>query len=101
MKTYKNLFESVIDHDNLDFAIMRSSLGKRDRPDTKKIIEHKEEHIKKMQDLLSTRQLIFRKHEPCIIYDGISKKARTIIKPDYKYEQIIHHFYTNVEIQDI
>jgi len=91
MKTYKKLFESVLDHDNLEKAIMRSSLGKRDRPDAKEIIKHKEYHIEKIQKLLRTRQLTFRKHKPCIIYDGINKKVRTIIKPDFKYEQIIHH----------
>nr|DAH12311.1 MAG TPA: hypothetical protein [Caudoviricetes sp.] len=46
MKSYNHLFEKLISYENLSEAIEKSSLGKRDRHDVKKVIQHKDEYIK-------------------------------------------------------
>lgn len=91
MKSYNHLFEKLISYENLSLAIDRSSLGKRDRYDVKKIIANKDKYIKRLQELLINKKLRIRKHEAVLINDGIRLKPRLIIKPDYIYEQILHH----------
>lgn len=91
MKSYKYLFEKLISYENLSDAIEKSSLGKKERREVKRVLDHKDEHIKRLQDLLINQKLRIRKHEAIKINDGITAKIRLIIKPDYVYEQILHH----------
>ena len=91
MKSYNHLFEKLISYENLSEAIEKSSLGKRERHEVKKVLEHKDEYIKRLQYLLINKKLKIRKHEAVKINDGITAKIRLIIKPDYVYEQILHH----------
>ena len=57
MKSYNHLFEKLISYENLSEAIEKSSLGKRDRHDVKKVIQHKDEYIKRIQELLINKNL--------------------------------------------
>lgn len=91
MKSYNHLFEKLISYENLSEAIEKSSLGKRDRHDVKKVIQHKDEYIKRIQELLINKKFRIRKHNAVKINDGINAKIRLIIKPDYIFEQILHH----------
>lgn len=91
MKSYKHLFEKLISYENLDEAIEKSSLGKRDRHEVKKVLCNKDYYIKRLQQLLINRTLKIRMHEAVLINDGLKAKKRLIIKPDYLYEQILHH----------
>lgn len=91
MKSYNHLFEQLISYENLYEAIEKSSLGKRDRYEVKRVLDNKDRYIKRLQELLINRTLKFRTHEAVLINDGMKVKKRLIIKPDYLYEQIIHH----------
>lgn len=91
MKSYNHLFEKLISYENLSLAIDRSSLGKRGRYEVKRILANKDKYIKRLQDLLINKKLKIRKHEAVLINDGMRLKPRLIIKPDYIYEQILHH----------
>ena len=91
MKSYKYLFEKLISYENLSEAIEKSSLGKKERREVKKVLDHKDEYIKRLQNLLINKKFKIRKHEAIKINDGITAKVRLIIKPDYVYEQILHH----------
>ena len=92
MKTNKeNLFDRVISYENLKRAILRSSLGKRDRKDVKEVLENMEQHIAYIQDMLKQHIYPCRPKKAIRFYDQNSGKERIMIKPDYKYEQIIHH----------
>lgn len=91
MKSYKYLFEKLISYENLSEAIEKSSLGKKERREVKKVLDHKDEYIKRLQNLLINKKFKIRKHEAIKINDGITAKVRLIIKPDYIYEQILHH----------
>lgn len=91
MKTYKNLFQKVISYNNLQKAIVRSSLRKRERDDVQDVFNNPDKHIKKIIFLLQTRSWKPRKHIAEEINDGINQKKRLIIRPDFAYEQIIHH----------
>ncbi|MDD2954579.1 MAG: RNA-directed DNA polymerase [Parabacteroides sp.] len=91
MKSYNHIFEQIIDPDNLRVAIDRSSLGKRDRSDVRRVRENPEPHIEIIRNYLINRTYKIPDHDFVVINDGIRQKKRTIIKPNYRYEQIIHH----------
>lgn len=74
MKSYNHLFEKLISYENLSLAIDRSSLGKRDRYEVKRILENKDKYIKQLQDLLISNTLKIRKHEAIQINDGMRAK---------------------------
>lgn len=91
MKSYNHLFEKLVDYDNIYRAIMRASKGKKNRPDVKKVLLRINKYIYRLQDLLNGRKLKIRKHNAVLINDGIHLKKRLIVKPDFVWEQILHH----------
>lgn len=91
MKSYNHVFEKIIDPDNLRLAIERSSLGKRNRGDVKSVREDPDKHVAIIQKYLITRTYKIPDHDFVEINDGVTLKKRKIIKPNYRYEQIVHH----------
>ena len=91
MKSFNHIFDKVIDYDNIDKAIMRASLGKRERPEVQRVLANKDRYIKRLQYLLHTQSLIFSKHKAMQIFDGINHKKRYIVQPHFIYDQIVHH----------
>ncbi len=102
MKSYKHLYEKYISEDNSRLAILNSSKGKRDRPVVKSYLPAITAEgdpdgviLKRVQSFAS--DFHNADHTPVEIYDGITRKKRTIIVPRY-YEQIVHHMAVNVLI---
>lgn len=95
MKSYNHLWEKFISEENIRAAINLSSQGKRKRRYVRPIYEHPEDHIQWITDY--AENFHNSKHTPKEIYDGISRKKRTIIVPEYK-EQVVHHMCVNVLI---
>lgn len=91
MKSYKFLFEKLIDKDNILMAIKNSSKRKRRRHDVAKVLSRPDEYIKRLQRIFLEGDYEKRYHKAVRIYDGNSKKERFIIQPEYIFEQIIHH----------
>lgn len=92
MKSYNHLWEQFIADDNIDLAIRNALRGKRNRASVKKYIENPNFH-----EIIKDYAEHFKnaKHKPKQIYDGIQRKKRTIIVPNFK-EQVIHHMAVNV-----
>ncbi|MFI3202524.1 MAG: RNA-directed DNA polymerase, partial [Eubacteriales bacterium] len=59
--------------------------------DVAKILKNKSENAGIIKKILESEEYKIPTHEIVEINDGFSKKKRKIIKPKYKYEQIIHH----------
>ncbi len=97
MKSYNNLFEKFISDDNIELAIKNAFQGskKKNRKDVKKALADPETLKKRVREYA----LNFKncEHTPKEIYDGISRKKRTIIVPKMM-EQIVHHMVCNVLI---
>lgn len=91
MKTYRHLFEKVTEYENIKKAIHHAARGKRSRDDVMNILDNEDFHINEIRSILLNKTFHVPHHKPCRIEDGIMHKKRTIIKPYYKYEQIIHH----------
>lgn len=92
MKSYNHLWEKLIAEENIIKAINNSSKGKRKRKSVRFIYDNKQKVVPKFQEYADTFKN--SKHTPMEIYDGISRKKRTIIVPKYK-EQVIHHMVVN------
>lgn len=92
MKTVNGLFEKIIDPENIKKGLLEASLGKRHKKDVKYALKYKDEVVKMIHESLSTMQW----HPDCvhrikIINDGVSRKKREIVCPDFVQEHVIHH----------
>lgn len=92
MKSLKNLFAKMLNAENVEKCIYKASVGKRSRPDVKWVLEHIDEMILAVQEMIQdgTYQDNIPHHIPFKINDGVSRKVRYIIKPNFS-EQIVHH----------
>lgn len=92
MKSYNHLWEQFMTDENIDLAIKNALKGKRNRASVQKYIENPNFH-----DVIKCYAENFKnaRHKPKQIYDGIQRKKRTIIVPNFK-EQVIHHMIVNV-----
>lgn len=93
MKTYKHLFEKLIADENILLAIRNASLGKRNRKEVKDMLENTDKYVKFFKRIASNYRNA--KHKPKVIYDGVTRKKRTILVPKM-YEQVMHHMIVNV-----
>ena len=91
MKTFRIDEEEMLSHDSVEKAFLRRSLGKRNRPDVKDVLDNLEEEIAKLQLIIENGEYKPDKHNPVKINETNYQKERTIIKPNYKYEQVVHH----------
>lgn len=91
MKSYNHLFEKIISKNNLILAINNSAKGKANRKDVVFALKNSDQVANSVIEMLSSGNFKIRKHPKKEIYDGISRKKRIIVQPDYLYEQIIHH----------
>lgn len=93
MKTYRNLWAEFISDENIKLAIENFSKGKKKRNKIKKILANEEKYI----PIIREYAINFTppKHTPKEIYDGISRKKRTIVIPT-TMECIIHHMIVQV-----
>lgn len=95
MKTYKHLWDDFISDKNIDLAIKKALKNKKKkrRKDVRKAladINSFKKHIKEYACNFENR-----KHNPKIIYDGISRKQRKIIVPAFD-ELVIQHMIVQV-----
>lgn len=75
----------------LTVAFQDASKGKRNRKDVQRVLNNLEAEKANLKDLLINEKVEFVKHPVCIINEYSCQKEREIIKPYYRYEQVIHH----------
>lgn len=91
MKTYKNLYESILDIDLIEECLVTASKGKRKKPPIRRVLHQKERYSKMVLDMLENETYHFKKYQTIMINEGTSKKERTIVTPAFYPDQIIHH----------
>lgn len=91
MQSHKQLFEKVIDRENVRQAILNASENKRDRKDVIEVLDNIEYHIDKIIEILTSGRYVAHVDNVCIINEGTHLKLRRIRKPHFAYDQIIHH----------
>lgn len=90
MKRQGYIYEKVCDINNIKLAIMKSSLGKRNQKRVKEVLDNIDFCALKIQDLLTSKAYVASDYDIKTIQDGANKKTRTIYKPRYYPDQIIH-----------
>lgn len=93
MKSYRHLYEEFISSENILEAIINASRGKRNRA----IMREMYFDTDYWTPIIQRWALTFKNpvHHPVEIYDGITRKKRTIVCPTNK-EQVIHHMICNI-----
>ncbi len=91
MKSFRISQKDMLSHDNVEKSFLIPSRGKRNRPDVKAVLDNLENEIQNVQQMLLNGEFVPIVHEAVKINEKNYQKVRTIVKPDYKYEQIIHH----------
>lgn len=92
MKSYKNLYDQLLDKELISKAIDNAAKHKKSRYDVKKILVDKDRYVDEIYN-----DLVNEVFEPCkpncqiIDSDSKSRKRRVIYKPKFFKDQIIHH----------
>lgn len=81
----------MLQDDYIKQRILDASKKKKNRNDVKEVLDNIDEHTELLKKMLIEELFIPDHHEQSIINEGSNKKTRCILKPHYKYEQIIHH----------
>lgn len=89
-KRYGYIYAKVYDLDNIKLAIMKSSLGKRNQRRVKTIIDNIDYYARKIQEMIINKTYVASPYKIKVIQDGANQKERTIFKPRYYPDQIIH-----------
>jgi len=90
LKRHGYIYDKVCDLENIKLAIMKSSLGKRNQRRVKNILDNIDFYAIRLQKMLVEKTYIASPYQIKNIKDGATKKTRTIFKPRYYPDQIIH-----------
>lgn len=103
MKSIKRIYSQIIEKENIKQAILNASKKKRKRPDVKKVLESIDDHVNVVHEMLINtaphdiqvynKELAYqpRRRFKHVINTDNGKKVRVIEKPNFMYDQIIHH----------
>lgn len=89
MRSYNNLYEPMLQDDYIKQRFINASKKKKNRNDVREVLENLDEHTELLKKMLTEELFIPDYHKPSIINESSSKKTRRILKPYYKYEQVI------------
>jgi hypothetical protein len=84
------IFERICDLDNIKRAIMKASLGKRNQKRVKRVIKNIDRAAVGIREMLLAKAYTPSPYKIKTIMDGANKKERTIHKPAFYPDQIIH-----------
>ncbi|MBS6194259.1 MAG: RNA-directed DNA polymerase [Clostridiales bacterium] len=91
MRSYNNLYEPMLQNDYIVECFKNASKKKKSRSDVKDVLEHLDRETETLKTILCEEIFIPDYHEQSIVNDGSKHKTRRILKPHYKYEQVVHH----------
>lgn len=108
-KSVNNLYEPMLEHSDVKKMFHKAAKGKTEREDVAKILNPKniDRHVKFLIERLENTapegmevphpECAWHptKHEKQTINEQSSKKTRSIEKPRYNYEQVVHHIVVN------
>ena len=92
MKRTGNLFEAILDRDNLRLAVSKALRGKRERPDARRFLARLDQNLVKMAAGVRAGTFPLGRFHQFIIHDP---KERIITAPCFP-ERVLHHAMMNV-----
>lgn len=90
MKRVGYLFEKIYNKDNIRHAIVQASKGKKKKQMVKWVMANENQVVETIYQILKEKTYIPSPYYESKIRDGLSKKERTIYKPKFYPDQIIH-----------
>lgn len=93
MKSYSNLYYKMLEQDAIKRAVKGAAKGKRSRKRVSKYLEDIDKTTEQAFYWIYEYKATY--HKPIKIYDGISRKIRTIIVPSFP-ELVVQHSVINV-----
>lgn len=93
MKRHGNLFQKIVDLDNIALAHKNAKKGKSHYAMVKEVEKNPERYIKEIRDMLVDKTFTTSKYKTKTIYEP---KKRTIYKLPYFPDRIVHHAVMNI-----
>lgn len=90
MKRVGNLYEKIVDKNNIQKAILNASKRKRNRRNVKNVIENIVTATDNIYEMLKNNKFIPSPYQKVKIMDGVRKKERIIYKPAFYPDQCVH-----------
>lgn len=90
MKRVGNIYQNIIDKNNIRNAILNASKRKRNRRNVRYVLNNIEVAVDNIYNLLKTNSFIPSPYEKVKIMDGVRKKERIIFKPRFFPDQVVH-----------
>lgn len=104
MKTYKHIFEELLKEENITQCFRDAAKRKTTRPEVARVLKEErevgndrpepqclQEHVKALQKILEEETYQPPEHKKMLINEYSCGKVREIIKPEFQYEQVVHH----------
>lgn len=96
MKRKGFLYQDICSGENIIKSVLDSAKGKRKKRAIQRVFKDTAAAVIYVKSLLENKTYIPSKYVEAKIYDGLSNKERTIFKPRYYPDQIIHWCLINV-----
>lgn len=90
MKTVNNIYEKIIDKQNIMNAIIKSSKGKKNRNQVRRVLANPAFFADKIQAMLTAQSYRHCKPIESVVIEGANRKERKITTIKYFPDQIIH-----------
>lgn len=90
MKRTGNIYEKILDKNNIKEAILKASKRKRNRRNVKNVLENIYKATDNLYDILKENNFVPSPYEKVKIMDGVRKKERIIYKPRFYPDQCVH-----------
>jgi len=90
LKRHGYIYEGICDLENIKCAVAKASLGKRDHTKVKRVLDHTDRYALEIQKMLVDQTFEPTRPKEKTILDGPSGKTRTICRPSFFPDQIVH-----------
>lgn len=90
MKRVGNIYEQITKKENIRRAILNASKGKKNRKSVIRILGNIDYYVSDIYKMLLEKNYKPSSYIEMVIHDGTRKKERTIFKPRFYPDQVIH-----------
>ena len=91
MKSFNGLYEPMLKEETIRKSFKKAARGKRKRNDVSETMDNLDNEVVRLKQILQEEDFRPTAHNKKRINEDNCKKVREIIKPDFKYEQVVHH----------
>lgn len=91
MKSFNGLYTAMMEQEEIKAAIIEAAEHKKRRARVRQTLENLDDKAKEVHDKIESGNWEPKRHDRKRIQEGSHKKERTIEKPEWDDEQIVHH----------